>query len=622
MNNINYFRLFAFYYLTTQFILFWAQPLFSQSVNYSLTPSVFYFDCDHSAAIGDSTVLDSTSQYIYRAIMQNSLTEHTLFIARERLDTAAETGSFTAPTDTLVQTGADYLIGSTLTGNPGSYSLTIYIEDGYSRAKFASGTANFSSATYSEIQNACNSATSQILPLINKIQNYQKQLRANDPTLSIDPKIIVQAAKTQLNYGETTNVTITVIDYDGLPLANRHITLSSNGGSFSPNNAITNGNGQATVTFTAGNSDFIADLSASISDEKLTTHNSTDVDGDEMILVGFPETSEVWQLFFTYKIEKVGFEDDYSFIGPNESWTQSSNTSTRTIGGLITGWGILVQNNFIFTASNDTSSGAGVPESGFALGKYFAHDFSHGNSHDYFHGCYGISMMGSTENGSIPPPFKLMSASMQLDDSDTNFTLSANFNKTHFYQEMDRGWGSVDMCNENKDTLFYSLDSNLIDFYTSTKNPNTSITFDGKEFFINFSSVTVQNSSSLTSSNNRYAKYEIIDSSFSGVLKPFPEPTSVKDNKMSTPLVFSLSQNYPNPFNPSTTIEYQIPKSSHVILKVFDVLGNQVAQLVDKNETAGKYSVRFNSSKLSSGVYFYRIDAGDFVQTKKLIVLK
>ena len=104
----------------------------------------------------------------------------------------------------------------------------------------------------------------------------------------------------------------------------------------------------------------------------------------------------------------------------------------------------------------------------------------------------------------------------------------------------------------------------------------------------------------------------------------FP-PNSVVEgisNKQDIPLAFRLYQNYPNPFNPTTTIEYQIPNQSHVVLKVYDILGNQVAVLVNKDESAGRYTVNFNASKLSSGVYFYRIEAGKFVQSKKLILLK
>lgn len=88
------------------------------------------------------------------------------------------------------------------------------------------------------------------------------------------------------------------------------------------------------------------------------------------------------------------------------------------------------------------------------------------------------------------------------------------------------------------------------------------------------------------------------------------------------PTQFSLSQNYPNPFNPSTTINFSVPSSEFVTLKVFDVLGNEVQTLVNKEKPTGSYQVEFNASHLSSGIYFYTISAGSFVETKKMILLR
>jgi photosystem II stability/assembly factor-like uncharacterized protein len=92
------------------------------------------------------------------------------------------------------------------------------------------------------------------------------------------------------------------------------------------------------------------------------------------------------------------------------------------------------------------------------------------------------------------------------------------------------------------------------------------------------------------------------------------------------PIEFILSQNYPNPFNPSTKISWQVPVGSGQTLKIYDVLGNKVATLVDEYKPAGKYEVEFNSSSgirdLASGIYFYQLNAGEFVSTKKMILLK
>lgn len=90
----------------------------------------------------------------------------------------------------------------------------------------------------------------------------------------------------------------------------------------------------------------------------------------------------------------------------------------------------------------------------------------------------------------------------------------------------------------------------------------------------------------------------------------------------SIPSDFELSQNYPNPFNPVTKINYQLPEGNFVTLKIYDILGNEIASLVNEEQSAGNYQTTFNGSRFSSGVYFYKIQAGSFVETKKLVLMK
>jgi hypothetical protein len=88
------------------------------------------------------------------------------------------------------------------------------------------------------------------------------------------------------------------------------------------------------------------------------------------------------------------------------------------------------------------------------------------------------------------------------------------------------------------------------------------------------------------------------------------------------PLEVSLQQNHPNPFNPSTTISYQLPGESRVMLRVFDVLGREVRTLVDGTEGPGYKSVQFDAGGLASGMYLYRLEFGSFVETRTMILLK
>ena len=99
--------------------------------------------------------------------------------------------------------------------------------------------------------------------------------------------------------------------------------------------------------------------------------------------------------------------------------------------------------------------------------------------------------------------------------------------------------------------------------------------------------------------------------------------TSVAKNRdPEIPETCQLYQNYPNPFNPATNIRFYIPKAANVTLKIYSVIGQEVATLVNRELNAGQHNFEFNASHLSSGLYYYRIEAGSFFESKKMILLK
>jgi len=99
--------------------------------------------------------------------------------------------------------------------------------------------------------------------------------------------------------------------------------------------------------------------------------------------------------------------------------------------------------------------------------------------------------------------------------------------------------------------------------------------------------------------------------------------TSIRENYIGIqPNEFNLYKNYPNPFNPSTTIEFTIPTSEFVSVKIFNLLGEEVATLVNGTLQSGNHTYVFDGSKLASGVYMYRIEAGEWMDVKKMILLK
>ena len=117
---------------------------------------------------------------------------------------------------------------------------------------------------------------------------------------------------------------------------------------------------------------------------------------------------------------------------------------------------------------------------------------------------------------------------------------------------------------------------------------------------------------------NQYKFVPRTDADFVGVVT-----TSVAERKgTAVPASYGLSQNYPNPFNPSTVIQYGLPTAGLTTLKVYNVLGQEVATLVNEVQAPGTYTVRFNASSLSSGVYFFRVQSGSFSAVKKMVLVK
>ncbi|MDR3627412.1 MAG: choice-of-anchor A family protein [Ignavibacteriaceae bacterium] len=155
---------------------------------------------------------------------------------------------------------------------------------------------------------------------------------------------------------------------------------------------------------------------------------------------------------------------------------------------------------------------------------------------------------------------------------------------------------------------FFGAGQMNLNLFTGTVNSNVNI--------VNFASLVSACQASMQGivSNVPYSKAMVANSN-SGT-------TTGVVRESSTPKEFALSQNYPNPFNPSTVIKYQIPKDGFVIVKVYDLIGREVATLVNGYKSAGNYSVNFNASKLASGMYIYQLRSNSMVSTKKMLLIK
>jgi len=141
------------------------------------------------------------------------------------------------------------------------------------------------------------------------------------------------------------------------------------------------------------------------------------------------------------------------------------------------------------------------------------------------------------------------------------------------------------------------------------------------------SAYVVQNGDTLTSQivevgSVRYLMFDVVPDDGNITLIESRATGIALQNTQTIPSSFELHQNYPNPFNPITMISFHLPIAGRVSLKVYDMLGREIAALVDEAKSAGKYSVHWDAQRVASGVYFYQLQAGAYSATKKLLLLK
>jgi hypothetical protein len=199
--------------------------------------------------------------------------------------------------------------------------------------------------------------------------------------------------------------------------------------------------------------------------------------------------------------------------------------------------------------------------------------------------------------------------------------VSQNYHKLSFYYKFDNGGNDRLICaviiaDENFNTLGsggWEQDEN-VDFFALATITILYSDPGGTAAHANIQFITLDDLGSGQPSTDSW--FIIDDVELSGVV------SDVNEDETINPVEFNLSQNYPNPFNPSTTIYYALPEASNVTLKIFNTLGEEVSVLVNSVMEAGTHEVNFEASQLNSGIYFYQLRTGNFVETKKMMLLK
>jgi photosystem II stability/assembly factor-like uncharacterized protein len=215
--------------------------------------------------------------------------------------------------------------------------------------------------------------------------------------------------------------------------------------------------------------------------------------------------------------------------------------------------------------------------------------------------------------------------SIYFANQNTGYAVSKKFNgKTRFLKTTNGGtnWDSISYNHYKYNSVFFvnentgwiggsaSTDSSCIGY---TTNGGLSWTLQKKNYLAEVTNIYFINN--LTGWATLYNSSNILRTTTGGV-------SFISNISNEIPSEYYLYQNYPNPFNPATNIKYQISKKSNVVIKIFDILGKEIATLVNEKQTQGTYEVSFDGINLPSGIYFYRITAGDFSDIKRMILLK
>ena len=521
---------------------------------------------------------------------------------------------------------ATYLITSTVTGSNGNYTFTLRLEAGESREIVKTSSQPFTYGV-SNLQAAGEAAATAFMPLFQTIRTFEVNKRNSDVTVAIrdmltstaTPEMTVTPRKTKLVLGDSTKVDITMIDCDGVPLGNRRITFAgttfqgaplpgSSGGTVTPTTVTTDADGKATVTFTSTSSTGPGVINGWYVHKKPCGTPGA-FNGQGLVNIS-PRTYQV-AIFGGYSNDDKEVNDSknaplyiwtHDIVGAFLNFVYELHSATVNPDSLLK----------ISYPAHATDSVRGVITSLFAK-------FSHLDDERTFltDGTLdGVSHWENYSNGDMTPSGTVTNFVLEWSDNSKYVDLNAGYfmQGEAMNRLFTRGEGWKYDSNPTSDSASISI-ATAVTQHTA----GTSFTKQNGKYVGHYSYLIVDSSVSQAGTRMRDSIYR----GFDFTITPLNKPTSVQEEPVGgLPLSFRLDQNYPNPFNPSTTIRYGLPHASPVTLKVYDMLGRQVSVLVNERRDAGVHEVKFDGSNLASGVYFYRMQAGSFVETRKLVLLR
>ncbi len=606
--------------------------LMAQTSNTWPKPTVAIYDCNCSAATtGDpatQSIINTSSRWILQDILHDTSSQQVSLFSYGYADTTATDFTLSGFVITLPDSGrvvdADYIIASTLVRSVSNYTLTVSLLDGRTFSHAIDAIATFVTVSNANVQSACLSAVQKILPLTTKIRNYQELLKSGNPALCINPQIVLVPAQSHLALKGNTTVAITATDCDGTPIINHQLTLSATDGSFGVSTVQTDVAGNATALFTAGGTSGVALVTATLVNALTVTHDTISPNGSEAIVVGTYD-STLWVMTYTFSQTGTAFIDSLYQKPEGTAWIQYTTFFAQSAQGKFFGPGKIQKLTDIeWHATSGVFSGSSFAHSfekdsspldlSVCPSKYWAMSGSSwsyiakpdSNQKVYSSAEASYDPKNNYEDFAIDIPYTMVGGSSYMWYATGNRINGECQTSSHF----DGGHAKAKLSKTGLMSLFGTpgtvLGLSIVPVYSNGSFVMCTITVNGTW------RVTGPDGIIPVMSTNEFV----------ATLKPFSALTTSVKEGIGLPKAFSLAQNYPNPFNPSTIIQYDLPAAGHVTLLVYNMLGQVVAKLVDEAQNAGTYKVKWDGSGVASGMYFYRLQAGEFISTKKAILIK
>ena len=346
------------------------------------------------------------------------------------------------------------------------------------------------------------------------------------------------------------------------------------------------------------------------------------------------ESTDNWSDAWSFKVTMIN-STSYTVASQTYSWVDIASTGTA-----ITAWSNIDTTGKVITQTSNTA----VKDDGYSTNKIpigFSFNF-YGNTYDSlyvgvnglvsfsnqkvnaaYNGGYASNALGCFDASYFPPENKVFPNAIAIayDDLDLDNTDGYGGGKVVYKAATDKfvlSWINIGSFQNTTDTTN--------SFQLILNKADNSIVMNYKNFG---SAITRTNIKSAIQKEDTMAVVWVAEGSpaahviTNGTSVIYTKNlTSVGNTTTKEDKTFVLAQNYPNPFNPSTVINYALKKSAYVTLKVYDLIGNEVAWLVDEQKPAGEYFVKFNASKLASGIYFYRLGTSDYSEMKKMVLIK